>query len=111
MNNFHRVANLSDLDNGEIVAASVEGRDVVVYRVDNEVRAVQRYCVHQGADLTEGLISRGSLLCSAHGWRFDAHTGVLDTSPETCLATFETKVDGQDVYVSPTPRYRGKSPA
>jgi nitrite reductase/ring-hydroxylating ferredoxin subunit len=35
----------------------------------------QRFCPHRGRDLEYGIIERGVLTCTAHGWRFDLRRG------------------------------------
>ena len=107
---FQRVAKLSELVDDDILAVEVAGVEMVIYRNGDSLRACQRYCPHQRADLTEGLVSRGFLICSAHGWRFDADSGVHEVSPETCLATYQVQVEGQDILVNPTPIRKGALP-
>jgi 3-phenylpropionate/trans-cinnamate dioxygenase ferredoxin subunit len=101
---FHPVARGGARADGDIVPVEVEGRAMIVYRVGDAYHAAQRYCLHQRADLSEGIISRGFLICAAHGWRFHATTGVHEISPETCLATFAVRVVDGVIEVDPTPR-------
>jgi nitrite reductase/ring-hydroxylating ferredoxin subunit len=108
---FRTVATVGDLQPGDIVGVAVEGVEMALYRVGDEYFAVQRRCLHQGGDLVEGLISRGSLICSLHGWRFDAKTGVHELSPETCLATYQVRVEGDAIQIDPTPIRRGAVPS
>ncbi len=110
MSMFKPAAKLSDLEGGEIVPVEIDGVHMVLYDSGTGVRACQRYCLHQGSDLSEGLVSRGSLICAAHGWRFDADTGVHDKSAQTCLATYETRLEGEQILVNPTPIRRGEPP-
>lgn len=107
---YKEVAKVSDLEGGEILPIEVDGVAMVLYQSETGVRACQRYCLHQGSDLSEGLVSRGALICAAHGWRFNADTGVHEKSPETCLATYATQVEGDRVLVDPTPIRRGAVP-
>jgi nitrite reductase/ring-hydroxylating ferredoxin subunit len=104
---FETVAQVSALAAGDIVPARVSGRDIILYRVGGAIRATERYCLHQHADLADGIVSRGFLICSAHGWRFDATTGVHELSPETCLATYAVRVVGDEIQVDPTPIRQG----
>jgi nitrite reductase/ring-hydroxylating ferredoxin subunit len=94
----------------DIVPVTVDGVELVLYRSGDAVRACQRYCPHQRADLSEGLVSRGFLICSAHGWRFDADTGVHEISPQTCLATYAVQIQGDEIHVDPTPIRNGDMP-
>ena len=36
---------------------------------------VDRYCPHQGGDLSRGLVADGYLVCPRHGWKFDLRRG------------------------------------
>lgn len=107
---FKRAANLSEVDDDEIVPVQVDGLELVLFRDGDAIRACQRYCPHQRADLSEGLVSRGLLICSAHGWSFDAETGVHEISEQVCLATYAVKVQGDEILVDPTPIRNGAIP-
>jgi nitrite reductase/ring-hydroxylating ferredoxin subunit len=76
---------------------------MVVYWLDGRVCAVQRRCLHQGADLADGMILRGAIVCALHGWRFDAETGVHEMSSENCLATYRAWVEGEHIMVDTAP--------
>ena len=103
------VAKLSDLGAGDIVPVSVGGVEMILYRVGDRLYAAQRRCLHQGADLSEGLVLRGAIVCARHGWRFDALTGQHEASMENCLVMYEVEVRGDEVWVDPTPVRRGGS--
>jgi nitrite reductase/ring-hydroxylating ferredoxin subunit len=100
---FHPALKLSDLNDDDVVPVTVEGTEMVVYRNGDSIRACQRYCPHQQSDLSEGLLSRGLLICSAHGWQFDANTGQHDSSSDVCLATYAVEVRGDMIHINPTP--------
>ena len=64
-----------------------------------EVRAYQGICPHQDIPLVEGTFDAGLLVCRAHQWVFDAHTGE-GINPGNCrLAEYPVRVDGDDVLV------------
>jgi nitrite reductase/ring-hydroxylating ferredoxin subunit len=107
---FQRATSLSELSKGQILPLELDGQAIIVYRHGEQVRACQRYCPHQHADLSEGLVSRGFLICAAHGWHFDAETGVHEMSEQTCLATYAVQVVGDEVQVDPTPIRNGAAP-
>lgn len=108
--NFHAVAKLSDVRAGDIVPVAVGGIEMILYRVGDRLYAAQRRCLHQGADLSEGLVLRGAIVCARHGWRFDAATGQHESSSENCLVMYEVEVRGDEVWVDPTPVRRGGIP-
>ncbi len=107
---YQRAAKLSELNDDDILPLSVDGTELVVYRNGDALMACQRYCPHQHADLSEGLVSKGYLICSAHGWKFDAETGVHEMSAQTCLATYAVKQVGDEIHIDPKPIRNGAPP-
>lgn len=104
------MAKVGELAPGEIKAVTVDGTELILYRLGDEYFSTQRKCLHQGGDLADGLISRGFLVCSFHYWKFDARTGRHEISPETCLRTYAVRVDGADIQIDPTPIWQGELP-
>jgi len=101
---FHTVAQVGELQPGDIIPVAVDGAQIILYRMEDSYYATQRQCIHQGGDLADGLISRGLLICPYHGWQFHADTGAHELSPMTCLKTYEVRVVGTDIQIDPTPR-------
>ena len=107
----HRaVARVSDLAAGQLLPIKVDGIEMIVYWVGTRVFAAQRRCLHQGADLADGMILRGSIVCAQHGWRFDAETGVHEMSSENCLVTYRAWIEGETIMIDTTPIRRAESP-
>lgn len=108
---FHTVAQVGELEPGDIKPVVLDGAHIILYRVDDAYYASQRQCLHQGGDLADGLISRGFLICPYHGWQFHADTGMHELSPETCLRTYAVRIEGNDIQIDPTPRlhYTGEN--
>ncbi len=119
----HRVAHIDDipLDRGLLV--EVEGRQVGVFRVGDEVHAFLNVCPHQGGPVgTGGLFPaiRGQVqarrlrefldpqttvvACPWHGWEFDARTGTCLADPSRRLRSYQTIVRDGDVIVVTDPQ-------
>lgn len=73
-------------------ALEVEGRQLAVFHHEGEVRVLDGVCPHQGALLGDGVISRGEVTCSFHGWHFDLVTGKSGDGLEECVAVHEVRV-------------------
>lgn len=57
------------------------GRDLVLYRDRHgQVRCLEAYCAHRGADLSLGKCVDGGLQCAYHGWEF-SDTGRCERIP------------------------------
>lgn len=77
---------------GDLVAVTVDGRELVIGRDGERLFAVQRRCAHRGGDLADGIISRGHVVCPEHGWRFSTATGHTPEASQLCLAIYPVRV-------------------
>ncbi|MBF0626608.1 MAG: non-heme iron oxygenase ferredoxin subunit [Magnetococcales bacterium] len=69
------VAAVDGFPEGAMQALIVDGKEVVVFRVDGNFHALQDYCTHDGGDLSSGTFAAGEITCAWHGARFDVRTG------------------------------------
>jgi 3-phenylpropionate/trans-cinnamate dioxygenase ferredoxin component len=72
---FLKVANLSDLADGGRLSLELDGRAVLLFRIGDDVYAVEDVCTHDGQPLTDGAFVNGEIECPRHGARFDVKTG------------------------------------
>jgi phenylpropionate dioxygenase-like ring-hydroxylating dioxygenase large terminal subunit len=66
------VARSTDVPAAEPVAACLLGRELVLWRSTNGVRAWQDLCIHRGAKLSLGKVRNDCLVCPYHAWEYDA---------------------------------------
>lgn len=104
MSAWHPVAKVGDLQAGDVVAVEVEGIQMVLGRDGDRYFALQRQCVHRGGDLSDGIISRGHVVCAHHGWRFSTATGRHDQASDVCLVSYPVRVNGEQIEIDPVPR-------
>lgn len=111
----HYVTAAADLEEGERVIVDVEGREVAVFRIDDEFYALLNYCVHQGGPGCEGRIA-GTLVehedgrlgyereneivsCPWHGWEYDIRTGEHLAHPRYRIPSYDVVETDGDLYV------------
>jgi 3-phenylpropionate/trans-cinnamate dioxygenase ferredoxin subunit len=95
-----RACALTELDEGSPVSVEIEGEDVALVKVGNDVFAIRDECSHASVALSEGDVDGCTLECWMHGSRFDLRTGRPTGLPATePVPVFRVKVDGTDVYV------------
>lgn len=86
---------------GKPVAVEVEGVQVCVVKVGDEVFAVADTCTHSEASLSEGEITGSKIECWLHGAEFDLRTGKALTPPATeALKTFNVKRTGNQITIT-----------
>lgn len=72
INDWHVVAHSRDLAPGQVTAAQLLGRDLVVWRDSSgQAHVWEDLCIHRGSRLSKGWVTDGALVCPYHGWRYD----------------------------------------
>jgi phenylpropionate dioxygenase-like ring-hydroxylating dioxygenase large terminal subunit len=75
-NEWFAVSWISSLPENKLAAVRLLGEDLVLWRNREGVRAWKDLCVHRGAKLSLGTISRtengGCVICPYHGWEYNS---------------------------------------
>jgi 3-phenylpropionate/trans-cinnamate dioxygenase ferredoxin component len=101
MTDFIKVAELNDLEDGELMAVEVDGEPVCLAKVDGTVYAFTDDCTHIGGPLNEGELDGEVLTCPWHGAQFDVRTGkVLRGPARQDIQTYPVRMDGASILVS-----------
>jgi naphthalene 1,2-dioxygenase system ferredoxin subunit len=81
---FVDVAAASEIPDGDIIGREVQGREIALYRLGDEVMATDARCTHGDASLCGGFVEPdGSIECPLHQGRFDIRTGRALCAPLT----------------------------
>lgn len=75
------------------------GEAIALFRVGDEVHAVESTCPHRGGPLAFGELRGATVFCPLHAWAFDVRTGRCDEFPEASLRTFAVHVEGGEVQI------------
>jgi nitrite reductase/ring-hydroxylating ferredoxin subunit len=76
-----------------------QDKSVAVFRQADGFSAVSNFCPHRGAQMHEGGIFEGTLICPWHQWQFDLKTGRGLTVPGSCLEVYPVKCEDGTVWV------------
>ena len=58
-----------------LAVVEAQGREIVVLKEGDAYRAVDRWCPHEGGDLSEGLMFGRNIKCPVHGHIYDLLRG------------------------------------
>ena len=95
-----RAAARSELVQDDVVAVEVEGRELALYCVGDEVLATDNLCTHGNARLSEGFLIDDCIECPLHQGQFDVRTGRPMCEPVTeAVRTYPVRVADGDVEV------------
>lgn len=100
MDDFVKVARISELPDPGKVTIEVNERMVVLVRLAGQFYCIDDVCTHDGGPLGEGRLCGFELSCPRHGAKFDVRDGKALTMPATeDTAAHEVKVVGDEVFV------------
>lgn len=71
VNDWHVVAQTSEVSEGQVMRVRLLGEDVILWRVRDRVMAWKDLCIHRGARLSLGKVQGDTLQCAYHGWSYD----------------------------------------
>lgn len=101
MAQYYRVAGINDIPQGRGRCFTVAGRRIAVFRVEDELFAIDDRCTHAEASLSEGQVWGCEVECPRHGATFDLRTGEATALPAVePVRTYEVRIDGDDVLVA-----------
>lgn len=90
---WHEVANVDDIWEGEMLAVDVEGTSVLLVNNDDDIVAYRNQCPHQEWALDDGDLDGNKLTCAQHLWEFDVCTSKGINPTTHSLTPYACKVD------------------
>ena len=109
MSAFRKVATVDEIPPGVAKAVYFEGEDIGIFNVEGTYYGVDNLCPHAGGALNLGAIEGTRVTCPWHAWTFDLRDGACvaaanvpreKISPDWSLASFDVKVEGNDILLA-----------
>jgi nitrite reductase/ring-hydroxylating ferredoxin subunit len=97
---FSPVCTRGQLPPGGLTEVCVDNKLIALCNVDGSIHALDGTCPHRNGPLGQGALHGKMVVCPWHAWEFDCTTGEHDYNPSIKLATYETKLDGEDILVN-----------
>jgi naphthalene 1,2-dioxygenase system ferredoxin subunit len=97
---WQEVARLGDIPDDEGLSVNVGGRAVALFKVEDEVFAIDDTCSHEHASLSTGFLDGCEIECPLHQACFDIRTGKVTTGPATeDVRSYPTRVENGAVLL------------
>jgi nitrite reductase (NADH) small subunit len=93
---------MATLERRRKLVVDVAGRDVALFYVDGQVRALDNTCTHKQRELVKGTILGDRIVCPGHQWAFNLETG-YEAKKCRYQPVFETRVEDGRIIVSSEP--------
>ena len=98
--NFIHLASLNDLLSRKLISAKSESYRILIALIEDTVYAVDDIRTDEETSLSEGSIHGDCVKCPKSGNLFRLSTGeALDGHAEAPLATYDVKIEGDDILV------------
>jgi len=100
MNNWIDALASEDLPTDDVVGVAVDGRDIALYAVGEEVYATDNICTHGHARLCDGFLEGHEIECPLHQGKFDVRNGRGTCAPITQdVRSYPVRIEGGRVFV------------
>ena len=101
MTDWVRVADDSDIIDGEPFASEYDGEAIALYRYEGAIHAIGDLCTHEQVRLSDGWFEGDRIECPLHQSCFEIRTGkVIEGGPATeSVAVYAVNVEDGGVFV------------
>lgn len=101
MSEFQTVANVRDVPDESGRCFPVGGTMVAVFRHGGTYFAINDFCPHMGASLSEGHVEEGMVMCPWHAWRFRLSDGLWCDNSRSGIrtATYDVRVLNDEIQI------------
>lgn len=101
---YTKVCKVSELKEKEGKRFLINDTDIALFKVDGNVYALSNICPHKlSALIYDGFIEEESVICPAHGWKFNLKDG-KKANGSRGLISFPVKIVDDEVYTLVIPR-------
>ncbi|MBX6311812.1 MAG: Rieske 2Fe-2S domain-containing protein [Isosphaeraceae bacterium] len=97
---YRDVASLEELRRNGRLAVQIDGHELALFLVGNEIRCLDGLCPHEGGPMAQGDVADGIVSCPWHGWAFRTSDGAAADGNGCRLRTYPTKVEAGRILVA-----------
>ncbi len=101
---FIKVAVVSDLPGGGMLAVSAGDEEIMVARIGDDYYALDGWCSHEAGLLGDGHLHEATceVECPLHEGFFNLKTGAATAPPaDMPVAVYAVRIEGNDIMVGP----------
>jgi nitrite reductase (NADH) small subunit len=96
---FYKVATIDEIPPGSGKKIELGRREIAVFQFNGEFYAIDDFCPHRGAPLSEGFLEAGKVFCPWHCFDFNLQSGECTTVPSLRVETYEVKIEGNELFI------------
>lgn len=97
----------NEIKNGEHKKVKVKDKEILIFKLNDNITAISNTCLHKGGPLSEGKVEKKYggyyITCPWHGWEYNLVTGKAPPGYEEQQAMYEVIVKDNKIHVSEKP--------
>jgi nitrite reductase/ring-hydroxylating ferredoxin subunit len=94
------VIRAADISESTAKLFRVDGEEIAVFKIGEELCGIQNICPHEGGQLSRGKIEGNEVVCPLHGYRFDLKTGACRNDPKLRAKIFTLIRQGEEFKIT-----------
>jgi len=99
MSEFVTVAQSEEIQEGNARCVSAGDKELALFRIGDNVYAIENECSHYGAALSDGWTDGSVVTCPWHCWQFDVTNGKCLTVDNYDVASYPVIIEDGQVKV------------
>jgi DMSO/TMAO reductase YedYZ heme-binding membrane subunit/nitrite reductase/ring-hydroxylating ferredoxin subunit len=104
---YYKVCTVNDIIEDRAKMFCIKDERIAVYKTQGKLFAVNNVCKHQNGPLGEGKVIDGCITCPWHGYQYLPQNGQSPPPFTEKVSTYDVKINGNDVWLNPTPYPEG----
>ena len=96
---YRKVAEFSDVPLGSGLQVRVDDDEIALFNLKGEIYAINNFCPHRGAPLSEGFLEQDKVFCPWHCFDFSLKTGECQMVSHLRVATYPVKIEDGGVFI------------
>ncbi len=97
--NLVNVGEASSVADGSVRVVRVGGKSIALFRVGDELFAMDNHCLHRGGPLAQGGREGFDVVCPWHGWAYDIRSGSFKVIPALKVKTYRVSLQGESIML------------
>ena len=95
-----KIGKIEDFPEGELKGMEVEGKKLLITKIEGKIYAVNSICTHEHGPLEEGTLEGYNVMCPLHLAVFDVRDGkVVEAPAEESVKSYQVSVEEEEVFV------------
>ena len=94
-----KVAKISEFNDKSSKLVNANGKEIALFKINNQFFAIDNMCLHMGGSLSEGEIENNNVTCPFHGWQFDVKTGNNVMPGVGKVNTYKVIIEKEEIFI------------